>query len=116
MLSRGQCEEADATCNICGVVNKDMDHLLQCEKYEHQQLRFRNQLNAIMNRSDETKLLTEAEKEARTAARTARHRRLDIDAFKCMKHIIEETNYRYNISAVAAALHSYSIRMTIEKI
>ena len=48
-----------------------MDHLLQCEKYEHQQLRFRNQLNAIMNRNDETKLLTEAEKEARTAARTA---------------------------------------------
>ena len=47
MLSRGQCEEADATCNICGVV-KDMDHLLQCEKYEHQQLRFRNQLNAII--------------------------------------------------------------------
>ena len=39
--------------------------------YEHQQLRFRNQLNAIMNRNDETKLLTEAEKEARTAARTA---------------------------------------------
>ena len=38
----------------------------------------------------------------------------NIDAFKCMKHIIEETN-RYNISAVAAALHSY-IRMTIEKI
>ena len=113
MLSRGQCEEADATCNICGVV-KDMDHLLQCEKYEHQQLRFRNQLNAIMNRNDETKLLTESEKEARTAARTARHRRPDIDAFKCMKHIIEETN-RYNISAVAAALHSY-IRMTIEKI
>ena len=113
MLSRGQCEEADATCNICGVV-KDMDHLLQCEKYEHQQLRFRNQLNAIMNRNDETKLLTEAEKEARTAARTAKHRRPDIDAFKCMKHIIEETN-RYNISAVAAALHSY-IRMTIEKI
>ena len=70
----------------------------------------------IMNRNDETKLLTEAEKKARlrTAARTARHRRLDIDAFKCMKHIIEETN-RYNISAVAAALHSY-IRMTIEKI
>ena len=84
------------------------------QEYEHQQLRFRNQLNAIMNRNDETKLLTESEKEARTAARTARHRRPDIDAFKCMKHIIEETN-RYNISAVAAALHSY-IRMTIEKI
>ena len=67
-----------------------------------------------MNRNDETKLLTESEKEARTAARTARHRRPDIDAFKCMKHIIEETN-RYNISAVAAALHSY-IRSTIEKI
>ena len=83
-----------------------MDHLLQCEKYEHQQIRFRNQLNAIMNRNDETKLLTESEKEARTAARTARHRRPDIDAFKCMKHIIEETN-RYNISAVAAALQSY---------
>ena len=66
------------------------------------------------SRNDETKLLTESEKEARTAARTARHRRPDIDAFKCMKHIIEETN-RYNISAVAAALHSY-IRMTIEKI
>ena len=33
-----------------------------------------------MNRNDETKLLTEAEKEARTAARTtARHRRPDID-------------------------------------
>ena len=63
MLCRGQCEEADATCNICGVV-KDMDHLLQCEEYEHQQLRFRNQLNAIMNRNDETKLLTESEKEA----------------------------------------------------
>ena len=61
MLSRGQCEEADATCNICGVV-KDMDHLLQCEKYEHQQLRFRNQLNAIMNRNDETKLLTARQK------------------------------------------------------
>ena len=68
----------------------------------------------LMNRNDETKLLTESEKEARTAARTARHRRPDMHAFKCMKHIIEETN-RYNISAVAAALQSY-IRMTIEKI
>ena len=57
MLSRGQCEEADATCNICGVV-KDMDHLLQCEKYEHQQLRFRNQercTNTIMNRNERDK-------------------------------------------------------------
>eukprot|EP00975_Prorocentrum_lima_P045962 9612911-Prorocentrum_lima.AAC.1 len=35
-------------------------------------------------------------------------------AFNCMKHVVAETN-RCNISAVAAALHSY-IRMTIEKI
>ena len=70
-------------------------------------LRFRNQLNAIMNRNDETKLLTESEKEARTAARTARHRRPDIDAFKCMKHMLQETNRYSYISAVAAALHSY---------
>ena len=96
-----------------GVV-KDMDHLLQCELYAHQQLRLRNQLNAIMNRNDEARLLKLKQKaEVRTAARTARHRRPDIDAFKCMKHIIEETN-RYNISAVGAALHSY-VRMIIEK-
>ena len=71
-------------------------------------------MSAIMNRNDDTKLLTKADIDRRTIARNARHRRSNEDAFNCMKYIIAETN-KHNISAVAATLHSY-IRMTIEKI
>ena len=113
MLSRGQCTEEDATCDACGIL-KDMDHLLQCPTHGREQIRLRNQMRAIMNRNDDTNRLTKAEIESRTAARSARQHRSHEDAFKCMKHIVAETN-RCNISAVAAALHSY-IRMTIEKI
>ena len=113
MLSRGQCEITDATCDTCGTL-KDMDHPLSCPVHNAQQIRLRNQLSAIMNRKTETKMLTKAERTSRTAARNARQHRADEDAFSCMKHIIAETN-RHNISAVAATLHSY-IRMTIEKI
>eukprot|EP00466_Bigelowiella_natans_P006653 jgi/Bigna1/84287/fgenesh1_pg.128_\ len=113
MPSRGQCTEEDATCDACGIL-KDMDHLLQCPTHSREQIRLRNQMRAIMNRNDDTNRLTKAEKDSRTAARSARQHRSHEDAFKCMKHIVAETN-RCNISAVAAALHSY-IRMTIEKI
>ena len=71
-------------------------------------------MSAIMNRNDDANRLTKAEKDSRTVARSARQHRSHEDAFKCTKHVVAETN-RHNISAVAAALHSY-IRMTIEKI
>eukprot|EP00466_Bigelowiella_natans_P007249 jgi/Bigna1/76607/fgenesh1_pg.42_\ len=113
MFSRGQCTEKDATCDACGIL-KDMDHLLQCPTHSREQIRLRNQMSAIMNRNDDTNRLTKAEKDSRTAARSARQHRSHEDAFKCMKHVVAETN-RCNIGAVAAALHSY-IRMTLEKI
>lgn len=47
-----------------------MDHLLQCPMCNQQQIRLRNQLSAIMNRNDETKLLTKAEKESRRVSTT----------------------------------------------
>ena len=67
-----------------------------------------------MDRNDETKRLSNAVKSTRAAARKARHDRPNRDAFSSMQHVAKETN-RHNLSAVAAALHSY-IRMTIEKI
>ena len=79
-----------------------------------QRLRINKQLTAIMDRNGETTRLTTAEKTSREAARKARHARPKQDAFSCMRHVTKETN-RHNLSAVAAALHSY-IRMTIETI
>tara|TARA_A100001035_G_scaffold244124_1_gene211610 strand:- start:52 stop:3528 length:3477 start_codon:yes stop_codon:yes gene_type:complete len=113
MLSRGQRTKLEATCDVCNTL-QDMDHILQCRKYVPQRLRINKQLTAIMDRNDETTRLTTAEKTSREAARKARHARPKQDAFSCMRHVTKETN-RYNLSAVAAALHSY-IRMTIETI
>eukprot|EP00466_Bigelowiella_natans_P015432 jgi/Bigna1/77403/fgenesh1_pg.47_\ len=111
LLSRGQRSKLEATCDVCNAL-QDMDHVLQCRKHGPQKLRFDKQLTAIMDRNDETTRLTTAEITSREAARKARHTGPKWDAFSCMRHVTKETN-RHNLSAVAAALHSY-IGMTIE--